>query len=121
MLTLERVCGRVGYPNTISVDNVSEFCSRDLELRAHANDVKLDFSRPGKPTDKDHVQAFNSKLRAECLKVHWFMSLADARGKLEVCRGYVTTADHAVRPKTRSRLLCIILMASPARHREKDG
>ena len=29
------------------------------------------------------IEAFNSKLRAECLNAHWFMSLADAREKLE--------------------------------------
>ena len=29
------------------------------------------------------IEAFNSKLRAECLNARWFMSLADAREKLE--------------------------------------
>ena len=81
--TLERVCGRIGYPKTIRVDNGSEFVSRDLDLWAYANDVTLDFSRPGKPTDNGFIEAFNSKLRAECLNAHWFMSLADAREKLE--------------------------------------
>ena len=61
----------------------SEFISRDLDLWAYANDVILDFSRPGKPTDNGFIEAFNSKLRAECLNAHWFMSLADAREKLE--------------------------------------
>jgi len=61
----------------------SEFISRDLDLWAYANDVTLDFSRPGKPTDNGFIEAFNSKLRAECLNAHWFMSLADAREKLE--------------------------------------
>ena len=73
----------VGYPKTIRVDNGSEFISRDLDLWAYANDVTLDFSRPGKPTDNGFIEAFNSKLRAECLNAHWFMSLADAREKLE--------------------------------------
>ena len=50
--TLERVCAQVGYPRTIRVDNGSEFISRDLDLWAYANDVTLDFSRPGKPTDR---------------------------------------------------------------------
>ncbi|MFZ7094470.1 integrase core domain-containing protein [Primorskyibacter sp. 2E233] len=29
------------------------------------------------------IEAFNSKLRSECLNAHWFMSLADAQEKLE--------------------------------------
>ena len=61
----------------------SEFISRDLDLWAYANDVALDFSRPGKPTDNGFIEAFNSKLRAECLNAHWFMNHADAREKLE--------------------------------------
>lgn len=81
--TLEHVCGRVGYPKTIRVDNGSEFISRDLDLWADANGVTLDFSRPGKPTDNGFIEAFNSKLRTECLNAHWFMTLADAREKLE--------------------------------------
>ncbi len=74
--TIERVCARTGYPRTIRVDNGSEFISRDLDLWACANDVTLDFSRPGKPTDNGFIEAFNSKFRVECLNTHWFMSLA---------------------------------------------
>ena len=81
--TLEKVCGRIGYPKAIRVDNGSEFISRDLDLWAYAKDVTLDFSRPGKPTDNGYIEAFNSKLRAECLNAHWFLTLADAREKLE--------------------------------------
>ena len=45
--------------------------------------ITLDFSRPGKPTDNGFIEAFNSKLRAKFLNTHSFMSLADAREKLE--------------------------------------
>ena len=38
----------------------------------------LDFSRPGKPTDNAFIEAFNGRLRAECLNAHWFLSLANA-------------------------------------------
>ncbi len=84
--TLERVCGQVGSPRTIRVDNGSEFISRDPDLRAYANNVILVFSRPGKPTDNGFVEAFNSKPKAECLNAHWFMDLADAQEKLEAWR-----------------------------------
>lgn len=81
--TLEEACQRVGYPKTIRVDNGSEFVSRDMDLWAYQNDITLDFSRPGKPTDNAFIEAFNSKLRSECLNAHWFLSLADACEKLE--------------------------------------
>ena len=86
--TLERVCGVIGYPRTIRVDQGSEFVSRDLDLWAYAHNVTLDFSRPGKPTDNAFIEAFNSKVRSECLNAHWFMSLDDARSKLEDWRRY---------------------------------
>jgi putative transposase len=88
VMALEKVCCEVGYPKTIRVDQGSEFVSRDLDLWAYANDVILDFSRPGKPTDNAFIEAFNSKVRSECLNAHWFMSLDDARSKLEDWRRY---------------------------------
>lgn len=84
--TLEEVCRKVGYPSTIRVDNGSEFISRDLDLWAYVNKVTLDFSRPGKPTDNAFIEAFNSKFRQECLNAHWFLTLADAREKVETWR-----------------------------------
>lgn len=86
--TLERVCSKAGYPGTIRVDQGSEFISRDLDLWAYTNGVTLDFSRPGKPTDNAFIEAFNGRFRAECLNAHWFMSLEDAREKLEDWRKY---------------------------------
>jgi putative transposase len=88
VMALEGICGDVGYPKTIRVDQGSEFVSRDLDLWAYANGVTLDFSRPGKPTDNAFIEAFNSKLRSECLNAHWFMSLDDARSKMEEWRRY---------------------------------
>ncbi len=94
--TLERVCSEVGYPKTIRVNNGSEFISRDLDLWAYANDVILDFSRPGKPTDNAYIESFNGSFRNECLNTHWFMSLDDAREKLEAWRrDYNTVRPHS--------------------------
>ena len=84
--TLERVCRKVGYPKMIRVDNGSEFISRDLDLWAYQRDVVLDFSRPGNPTDNAYIESFNGKFRAECLNQHWFLTLDDARQKMEEWR-----------------------------------
>ena len=84
--TLERICRQHGYPGSIRVDQGSEFVSRDLDLWAYAKGVTLDFSRPGKPTDNAFIESFNGKFRAECLNAHWFMSLDDARQKMEEWR-----------------------------------
>ncbi|MFK4496030.1 putative transposase [Bradyrhizobium japonicum] len=85
---LERVCNEVGLPATIRVDQGSEFVSRDLDLWAYQRGFTLDFSRPGKPTDNAFIEAFNGRFRAECLNAHWFLSLADARQKVESWRRY---------------------------------
>ena len=36
--------------------------------------------------DNAFIEAFNGRLRAECLNAHWFLSLADANEKLEAWR-----------------------------------
>jgi putative transposase len=45
--------------------------------------VKIDFSRPGKPTDNAYVESFNGTFRAECLDTHWFRTLAGAKESIE--------------------------------------
>ena len=71
---------------TIRVDNGPEFVSKTLDRWAYQNGVTLDFSRPGKPTDNAFVESFNGRLRDECLNAHWFLSLADAKSKIEAWR-----------------------------------
>jgi len=57
--------------------------------------VILDFSRPGKPTDNAFIEAFNGRLRAECLKTHWFTSMSDTQEKLESLRSdYIEQRPH---------------------------
>lgn len=83
---LERVVDEHGCPGSIRVDNGPEFISRDLDMWAYWNKVKLDFSRPGKPTDNALIESFNGRFRQECLNEHWFLSLEDAAGKIEAWR-----------------------------------
>jgi putative transposase len=46
----------------------------------------LDFSRPGKPTDNAYIESFNGSFRDECLNVNCFLSIEDARTKIEAWR-----------------------------------
>ncbi len=83
---LEGVVDEHGLPRTIRVDNGPEFISKDLDLWAYWNQVNLDFSRPGKPTDNAFIETFNARFRLECLNEHWFLTLDDAREKIEAWR-----------------------------------
>lgn len=108
--TLDRTCRKVGYPKTIRVDNGSEFVSRDMDLWAYQRGVTLDFSRPGKPTDNAFIEAFNSKLRSECVNTHWFLSLEDACEKLDRWRRHYNEE----RPHSAIGNIPPIMLANPA-------
>lgn len=83
---LDRVVSERGLPGEIRVDNGTEFTSKAMDLWAYANEVTLDFSRPGKPTDNAFIESFNGQLRKECLNQHWFLSLEDAQHKVDAWR-----------------------------------
>ena len=92
---LERLAKIRGLPQSITVANGAEFCSRVLDAWAYQNGVKLDFIRPGKPTENGFIESFNGRLRDECLNAHLFFSLSDTRGKLEAWRqDYNTLRPH---------------------------
>jgi putative transposase len=73
-------------PQRIYCDNGSEFVSGQMDLWAYSNQVKIDFSRRGKPTDNAVIESFNGRLREECLNAHWFESLDDAQEKVDAWR-----------------------------------
>jgi putative transposase len=83
---LQRIAEERGMPQMLFCDNGSEFTSQVLDLWAYHNQVKIDFSRPGKPTDNAFVESFNGTLRAECLDAHWFGDLTEARQRIESWR-----------------------------------
>lgn len=83
---MDRLARQRGKPKTLKVDNGPEFAGRMLDQWAYLNGVEIAFSRPGKPTDNGHIEAFNGRLRAECLNASWFLSLADARDRIEEWR-----------------------------------
>ena len=83
---LQRIGTERILPKTIRVDNGPEFISKILDQWAYLNGVELDFSRPGKPIDNAYIESFNGSYRDECLNINWFLSLQDAREKIEEWR-----------------------------------
>ena len=83
---LMQVVEENGLPKSIRIDNGPEFTSKVLDQWAYLNGVELDFIRPGKPTDNALIESFNGRFREECLNESWFLSLEDAREKVEEWR-----------------------------------
>jgi len=83
---LEKLARTHGLPQVITTDNGTEFTCRAVDEWAHRNGVKLDFIRPGKPIENAYIESFNGRLRQECLEQHWFVSMEDAKEKIEAWR-----------------------------------
>ena len=73
---------RKALPDSITVDNGSEFSSKCLDAWAVENGVMLAFIRPGRPVENGFIESFNGRLRDEFLNVEILFSLADAQNKL---------------------------------------
>lgn len=83
---LNRLVRHRGPPKYLFADNGSEFAGRLVDLWAYHHNVRIDFSRPGKPTDNAYIETFNGLLRDECLNIHWFASLPEAKRLIEAWR-----------------------------------
>lgn len=80
---LDQLAEMRGLPKSIVMDNGPEFTGRELDAWAYRHGVALAFITPGKPTQNGYAESFNGKFRDECLNQHWFISLNDARRKIE--------------------------------------
>jgi putative transposase len=83
---LDALGGARGLPDTIVCDNGPEFSGSALDRWAHERGVKIAFIRPGKPVENAFIESFNGKFRDECLNENWFVSLQDAKEKIETWR-----------------------------------
>jgi putative transposase len=82
------IAERGAAPNSITLDNGSEFAGRAMEAWAIQTGVQLCFLRPGRPVENGFIESFNGRLRDECLNVEWFTSLHEAREKLAAWRDH---------------------------------
>ena len=67
----------------IMVDNWPEFTSKALDALAYAHGVKPDFIRSVKPVANGVIESINGRFRNECLNANVFISLHNARRKIE--------------------------------------
>lgn len=79
---LELIVAERGAPKMIRVGNGSEFQSRIMDVWAYRHGIDLDFIPPGKPTENEHIESFNDRVRDEFLNTHIFFALAEARSQL---------------------------------------
>lgn len=107
---LARLRDRGRVPKVITVDNGSEFSSKDLDAWAYVNGVKLDFIRPGKPVENAFIESFNGRVRDECLDANLFFSLADAKAELASWKtDYNTVRPHGSLGGIPPRELCAMM------------
>jgi putative transposase len=83
---MERLRTTRGLLLVIQADNGPELRGRVLDQWAYKHGVRLQFIEPDKPIQNAHIESFNARLREECLNEHVFVSLEDARSKIEKWR-----------------------------------
>jgi putative transposase len=66
-------------PKAIVMDNGTGLTSKVMFFSSQRTGIKLNFIRPGEPTQNAFVGSFNGKCRDGCLNQHWFRSLEEAR------------------------------------------
>jgi len=117
---LNRLQAQRGAPKMLFCDNGSEFSSQAMDLWAYQNGVRIDFSRPGKPTDNAHVESFNGTFRQECLNAHWFTTLREAQEIIEAWRReYNESRPHrALGERTPNEFACQVAASRDLKRRE---
>lgn len=76
---LSNVLAERAQPAMIVTDNGPESISKALEQWAHERGITQHFNRPGKPIENAYIESFNGRVRDECLNLHWFQTLPQAR------------------------------------------
>jgi putative transposase len=111
---LERVSASRSLPKAITVDHGTEFTSRALDEWAWRRGVELAFITPGRPMENGLCESFNGRLRDECLNANEFVSLDDAKARIEAWRrdynehrphsalGHLTPSEYANRGQDRA-------------------
>jgi len=93
---LGRIIAGRGRPQTIVSDNGTELTSTAILKWSQTAKVAWHYIAPGKPTQNAFIEAFNARLRDECLNETVFTSLAQARTVLAAWKDdYNFTRPHS--------------------------
>ncbi len=76
---LDRIVAWRGYPQQLRMENGPEFISNTLAEWAENHSIKLEFIKPGKPTQSSYVERFNRTYRDEILNMYVFNTLNEVR------------------------------------------
>ena len=74
---LDRACSDRDYPTFPRVDNGVGFTGANFRKWAAGHNVTPCHGELGTPTDNAHIESFNGRCRAECLKRNEFTTLAE--------------------------------------------
>ena len=89
--SLEQIIEWRGKPACIRCDNGPEYASVELMSWAAAQDIKLLFIQPGKPTQNAYIERFNRTARHEWLDLHLFESIEQAQ---ELATDWIWSYNH---------------------------
>ena len=81
-----------GRPDRLVCDNGPKFASSHFQKWAARLGIEVQFIEPGKPTQNAFAESFNGRFRDECLNLHWFESLSDARRRTATWRQHYNHA-----------------------------
>jgi len=80
---LEWIIDQRGRVEVIRCDNGPEFTSRHFLGWCEERGIRLLHIQPGRPMQNGRVESFNGRFRDECLNANWFMTVMEAREKIE--------------------------------------
>jgi len=83
---LERVEQSRGLPKQIGLDQGPEFTSDAIQKWLRYRQVDPWYCSPGNKNENAFIESFNGRLRDECLNMHWFRNLKEARQLIEKWR-----------------------------------
>ena len=68
-----------GQPNTIRVDNGTEYINEKLMKRAEKRGGRLEYIQPGKPQQNANIERYNRTVRGEWLSQYIFETNEEAQ------------------------------------------